>query len=67
MRILLETLVQVLNVLAIATKYCNRAAERHSWLRHAKDTVSLRTSKSCICSIAEILLIMYRKRITSVL
>ncbi|KZV72364.1 hypothetical protein PENSPDRAFT_663774 [Peniophora sp. CONT] len=38
--------ILLLNVLAIVTKYCDRAAERHSWLRHAKDTVSLRTRRT---------------------
>ena len=45
MRILLDTLVQVLDFLAIVTKYCNRAVERNSWMRKAKTVVPLRISK----------------------
>ena len=46
MRILLDILVRVLSVLATVTTYCDRAAERHSMLRKAKDVLSVRTSKS---------------------
>ena len=45
MRILLETLIQVLNFLGIVTKYCGLAVEKDSWLKKAKDVVSLRASK----------------------
>ena len=45
MRILLDTLVQILNFIGIVTKYCNRAVERHSWMKKAKTVVHLRISK----------------------
>ena len=45
MRILLETLVQVLNFLGIVTKYCSLAVEKDSWIKKAKDVVSLRASE----------------------
>lgn len=66
MRILLDTLVQILKVLGIVTKYCDRAVERQSWLKKAGDVVSLRTSQSsCIHLIVGVLLTSYAKRITS--
>ncbi|VDC01053.1 unnamed protein product [Peniophora sp. CBMAI 1063] len=42
MRILLDTLVQILNFIGIVTKYCNRAIERNSVIKKAKDTFTLR-------------------------
>ena len=45
MRILLDTLVQVLDFLAIVTKYCNRAVERNAWMKKAKTVVPLRISR----------------------
>ncbi|VDB86865.1 unnamed protein product [Peniophora sp. CBMAI 1063] len=43
MRILLDTLVQVLNVLAILTKYCNAEFEHKSKFEKTKDVLSRRT------------------------
>ena len=51
MRILLDILVRVLSVLATVTTYCDRAAERHSMLRKAKDVLSVRTSRPHLCMI----------------